>query len=100
MAAWGQIREHLLHWMQTLGSQAGISSAMLRFSHWLVPTGHVPSTGKAETGTWSPFPAIMGAVTLRTNSGASAATVGGRRRVEVTCPGTFTSNRWASVVST
>ncbi len=50
MAACGQTSAHLPHWMQIAGSQTGISSAMLRFSHWVVPVGQVPSTGKAETG--------------------------------------------------
>ena len=40
--------------MQTAGSQTGISEAMLRFSHWLVPIGQVPSTGNAETGRVQP----------------------------------------------
>ena len=77
MAAWGQIIAHLLHWMQMAASQTGISRAMLRFSHWVVPVGQVPSTGKAETGSRSPLPAIMTAATFLTNSGASSATKGG-----------------------
>ena len=43
MAAWGQTREHLPHWMQSDGSHAGISIAMLRFSYCVVPLGTVPS---------------------------------------------------------
>ena len=54
MAACGQEIEHLPHWMQVSGSQLGISRAMLRFSHWEVPVGNVPSTGKALTGIRSP----------------------------------------------
>ena len=54
-----------------LGSQTGISAAMLRFSHCAVPVGQVPSTGKALTGSRSPLPAIISAVTRCTKSGAS-----------------------------
>ena len=46
MTACGQTIAHLPHWMQTSGSQTGISSAMLRFSHAAVPTGKVPSYGQ------------------------------------------------------
>ena len=35
----GQTITHLPHWMQISGSHSGTSSAMLRFSHWVVPTG-------------------------------------------------------------
>ena len=31
----------------------------MRFSHWVVPVGYVPSTGKALTGRLSPSPAII-----------------------------------------
>ena len=64
------------------GSQTGISTAMLRFSQRLVPIGQVPSTGKALTGSRSPLPASITAVTRCTKSGASSATIGGRRRVD------------------
>src|SRR5215813_15187798 len=70
MVACGQTKAHLLHWMQTFGSQIGTSSAIRRFSHFVVPTGQVPSTGKADTGSRSPLPAIITAVTRWTNSGA------------------------------
>ena len=50
---------------------------MLRFSHCAVPVGQVPSTGKALTGSRSPLPASITAVTRWTNSGAS---VGHQRR--------------------
>ena len=43
-----------------------------------VPVGQVPSTGKALTGSRSPLPAIITAVTRWTKSGASSATIGGR----------------------
>ena len=56
MAACGQMSAHLLHWMQSDLSQTGTSSAMERFSQRVVPTGQVPSTGKAETGSLSPLP--------------------------------------------
>ncbi|SVK54924.1 Uncharacterised protein [Acinetobacter baumannii] len=51
---------------------------MLRFSHWVVPTGQVPSGGKAETGSASPSPASIAAVTVLTKSGAASETTGGR----------------------
>ena len=43
---------------------------MLRFSHFVVPVGQVPSGGNAETGKLSPTPANMAAVTVLTKSGA------------------------------
>ncbi|OIQ65398.1 hypothetical protein GALL_530430 [mine drainage metagenome] len=100
MAAWGQAIAHLLHWMQIPASHSGISRAMFRFSHWVVPRGQVPSTGKALTGSRSPLPSIITAVTRLTKSGASSATMGGRLRAEVAAAGTFTSCRWARVSST
>ena len=69
------------------GSHTGISSAMLRFSHCAVPVGHVPSTGKALTGSRSPLPASSTAVTRCTKSGARSLTMGGRVRVAVTVGG-------------
>ncbi len=54
--------------MQTSGSQTGTSLARLRFSHWVVPVGYVPSLGKALTGRRSPRPAMISPSTLRTNS--------------------------------
>ena len=77
MTLCGQTMAHLPHWMQTSGSHTGISSAMLRFSHFAVPVGYVPSTGSALTGKLSPWPAIMRAVTSRTNCGACGDTAGG-----------------------
>ena len=50
----GQISAHLLHWMHSPGSHTGIAAARLRFSQRAVPVGHVPSTGKALTGSRSP----------------------------------------------
>ena len=35
--------------------------AMLRFSHWVVAVGQVPSGGNALTGSRSPLPAIISA---------------------------------------
>ncbi len=55
-------------------SHTGISRAMLRFSHWAVPVGKVPSMGMALTGRSSPSPAMILAVTFWTNSGAAAGT--------------------------
>ena len=49
---------------------------MFRFSHFAVATGHVPSTGKALTGSRSPFPASITAVTFCTKSGACSDTSG------------------------
>ena len=57
------------------------------------------STGKAETGSRSPFPASITADTFFTKSGASPGTMGGIRRVEVACLGTGTSKRLSSVWS-
>ena len=51
---------------------------MLRFSKAAVPDGKVPSTGIWLTRISSPRPAIILAVTSRTNSGACAGTIGGR----------------------
>ncbi len=100
MAACGQMSAHLLHWMQREESQAGISSAMARFSHLVVPLGQVPSTGKAETGSRSPLPAIMIAVTFFTKSGACSDTMGGRGWPVTFLPSRLTWWRWASVAST
>src|SRR5680860_52432 len=100
MLAWGHENEHFAHWMHTAGSQIGISRAMLRFSHWAVPVGQVPSTGKALTGRSSPRPAIMAAVTSWTKAGAADATAAGRTRVAVTSVGTSIWWRRDSVPST
>ena len=54
--------------------------AMLRFSHWVVPKGHVPSGGHADTGNRSPLFANITALTLLTRSGAWSETIGGRTR--------------------
>src|SRR4051812_11224053 len=54
IAACGQTSAHLLHWMHSCSSQIGIEIAMLRFSHFAVPLGHVPSIGNALTGRRSP----------------------------------------------
>ena len=52
---------------------------MLRFSYWVVPVGKVPSTGNALTGSRSPWPAIIGAVTRSTKSGACCRARSGER---------------------
>ncbi len=75
--------------MQTSWSQSGISIAILRFSHFVVPVGQVPSGGKADTGSRSPLFASITAVTFWTKSGASSETMGGRLKVEVTASGTL-----------
>ena len=54
-----------------------------------MPLGYVPSTGSALTGRSSPRPAIIAAVTVRTNSGACAGTSGGSSRVAVARSGTL-----------
>ena len=100
MAACGQTSAHWLHWMQILESQTGISSAMLRFSHFAVAIGQVPSIGNALTGSRSPLPARMTAVTFWTKSGAFSDTSGGRARREVAEAGTLISCRCASAWST
>src|SRR5215468_556332 len=97
MAAWGQTIAHLLHWMQRTSSQTGISEAMFRFSHFVVPVGHVPSGGNAETGSRSPLLASITAVTFCTKSGALSETIGGIENFDVTAPGTGTSERCSSV---
>ena len=56
----------------------------------MVATGHTPSTGIFETGSSSPFWAIIFAVTSRTNSGAAGSTVGGRGGRSLTASGTGT----------
>src|SRR5512136_2445818 len=71
MTACGQTKTHLPHWMHRSDSQTGISRAILRFSHLVVPIGKVPSIGRAETGTSSPFKAIIGPSTFLTKSGAA-----------------------------
>ena len=86
--------------MQILSSHTGISRARFRFSHFAVPVGQVPSTGKALTGSKSPFPASITAVTFCTKSGAFSETRGGRVRLAVADFGTFTSWRLASAWST
>ena len=48
----------------------------------------MPSTGSMLTGSSSPRPAIIIAVTVRTNSGALAGTIAGSSRADVTRPGT------------
>src|SRR4051812_26178177 len=57
ITACGQTMAHLPHCMQIFESQAGISSARLRFSHCAVAVGKVPSHENALTGSSSPFPA-------------------------------------------
>ena len=66
---------------------------MLRFSHWVVAVGQVPSTGKAETGRLSPLPAMICPVTSWTNAGASAETGGVMSNLLVTSFGYLTSYR-------
>ncbi len=78
MAECGQAATQWLHWVHSSSFQMGISSAMLRFSQRVVPTGQVPSGGRAETGSASPRPASIAAVTVLTKSGAASETTGGR----------------------
>ena len=86
----GQTKLQLPHWMHSSESQAATNSEMLRFSYCVVPLGYVPSTGSALTGSSSPRPAIIAAVTVRTNSGACAGTGGSSSRSDVTCSGSST----------
>src|SRR6476619_7246162 len=100
MAACGQAIAHLLHWMHSFSSQTGMSWAIARFSHFVVPVGQVPSGGKALTGSRSPLPAIITAVTCLTKSGAWSGTILGSVRDDGTYSpadaGTLTSCRFAS----
>ena len=100
IAACGHTSGQIAHCVQIASSQIGISWAMLRFSHCVVPVGKVPSTGIAETGSRSPLPSIIIAVTRWTNSGAARGTIGRRDRTESAWPGTFTSCIAASEAST
>ena len=97
IAAWGQTSAHLAQSMQIDGSQIGISRAMLRFSHRAVSVGNVPSTGSADTGSRSPFPAIIVAVTRRTKSGDSAGTGGSTWRSPPAVDGTSIS--WSAAIA-
>jgi len=92
IAAWGQTRAQRPQSMQMSGSQIGISSAMERFSHMAVPVGNAPSTGSADTGSRSPLPASIMAVTRLTNSGAISGTGSEILRGPAASP-TATSNK-------
>ena len=85
--------------MQIDESQTGISCAIPRFSHWLVAVGQVPSAGNALTGSKSPFPASIIAVTRLTNSGAFS-DIEGNTTFAVASAGTATSCRFANALST
>ena len=82
IAECGQAATQWLHWVHSSSFQMGISSAILRFSQRVVPIGQVPSGGRAETGSASPSPASMAAVTVLTKSGAASETTGGRFGLE------------------
>ncbi|OQC55921.1 MAG: hypothetical protein BWX54_01655 [Verrucomicrobia bacterium ADurb.Bin018] len=84
MQAWGHTKEQVPHWMHSFSSQIGTESETLRFSHRVVAEGKVPSIGILETGSESPSPTMMVAMTSLTNSGACGETVGGISMVEVT----------------
>ena len=71
IAACGHTSGQIAHCVQMVSSQIGISCAMLRFSHCVVPVGKVPSTGIADTGSRSPLPSSIIAVTRCTKSGAA-----------------------------
>ena len=86
-AAWGQAPAQRPHCTHAAGFHTGTSAATPRFSHCVVATGHTPSTGIFETGSSSPFWAIIFAVTSRTNSGAAGSTVGGRGGRSLTASG-------------
>ena len=90
---------HWPHWMQRSDSQTGTSSAMFRFSYLAVPVGNVPSTGRALTGSVSPRSARIGAVTLRTKSGAVSGTSVRRILLPAAFAGMRTSCRFARALS-
>ena len=91
--------EHWPHWMHFVGSQAGMNAATLRFSHWVVAVGHVPSSGMAETGRSLPFWAIILAETFLTNSGASSETIAGILILPAGAAGYLTSSMAAEAAS-
>ena len=93
MAECGHAATQWLHWVHRSSFQMGISSAMLRFSHRVVPIGQVPSGGRAETGRASPSPASIAAVTVLTKSGAASDTTGGRFGLAAFTGCSATSNR-------
>ena len=99
IAACGQIIEQKLHCTQRSVCQMGMSRASARFSNLLVLVGHVPSGGKALTGSSSPRPSSKRRVTRCTKSGACGGTAGRRRRAAVTVLGTSTSKSAASAAS-
>ena len=100
IAACGHTSGQIAHCVQIVSSQIGISCAMLRFSHWVVPVGNVPSTGSADTGSRSPLPSSIIAVTRCTKSGAAFGTIGRRVHSESARSGTLTSAIAASEPST
>ena len=100
IAACGHTSGQIAHWVQMVSSQIGISCAMLRFSHCVVPVGKVPSTGSADTGSRSPLPSSIIAVTRCTKSGAARGTAGRRVSAESARPGSGTSRSAASDAST
>ena len=63
-------------------------------------SGRCRRSGSALTGSSSPRPAIIIAVTCCTNAGASSGTSGGRAAPSAACVGTSTSCRCASAAST
>ena len=75
MVACGQTSEHWLHWMQFSGIQRGTSTAMPRFSYFVVPVGTVPSGESMETGSLSPSCARIGWMKL-TKYGSSVTLIG------------------------
>ena len=99
IVACGQTMAHLPQSMQMSGSQIGISWAMARFSYCAVAVGNVPSTGRADTGSRSPSPAIIGTVTRATKSGTSSGSTLRRLRCDVAVAGTSTRAMAASEAS-
>ena len=87
IAACGHTSGQIAHCVQIVSSQIGISWAMLRFSHCVVPVGKVPSTGSADTGSRSPLPSSIIAVTRCTKSGAACGTTGRRVNARVGAAG-------------
>ncbi len=86
--------------MQASESHSATKSEILRFSYCVVPEGYVPSTGSALTGSWSPVPSSMDAVTSRTNSGAVFGTGGIMPFLPIGASGTSIWCRFSTVAST
>src|SRR3954468_12599947 len=99
IAACGQTITHFPQSMHRSGSQIGISVAMHRFSICEVAVGKVPSGGNALTGSRSPWPASIVAVTRWTKSVVRPVVVGDRWLSDVTDSPIGTGKSCANVAS-